>query len=967
MPCIVIRGVEISFPFDPYPAQVEYMQAVMDALDNAANALLESPTGTGKTLCLLCAVLAWLEKRQSISFSGGATGSPGVTRVVYCSRTHTQLSHVIRELKKTSYSSAFSMAIMGSREHMCVHSQVLRLQSVHAQQAICNSLREDKNCHFYRGFQSRLARNEMLSKESCVHDMEDLFAEGYKCGFCPYYWERELAKESSIIFLPYNYIFDSTLRRQLPFDLKDCVLIVDEAHNLPSVLGSSFCVNLQPLELANAIHDCSRAIAARRAMKDSGVGANDDTQGDMEEQELASLKIILCNLEKCIAEEPMELEKEEDSGNSCVEAMSAVRGAAVAAPSLLGGCEIVRKGSYIIPFLEKALITRDLYFGHGAREGGMSSVITKAITLLSQSEMAATGLTKVQQLLAFVFERCGEEFDEACRFVLASPQSSGAPKQRVLGYWCLDISPSLQTLVKSVHSLILTSGTLSPLDHFAAEIGIHFEVCLSGGHVIAPSQVAGCILCKGPSGERLNGSYAFRSSLDYRIGLGMALVNISRNTPGGVLVFFPSYVALNAAVDLWRAGSGRTNETETIWAMLEHVKPVFVEPTDVRDTSTIVTSFQREVDAAPSRGAILLAVCRGKVSEGINFADNHGRCVLVAGIPFANYTDLFVRLKREYVSSVAAQRPKVRGRTFTGDDWYINEAMRCVNQCVGRVIRHKDDYGVVVLADERFSDKIDALSGWLASRCTVHREFRGTYAAVAQFFATFKRRKSSSAVLSSTTETAFVTVPTNNRDSTTSCLSEVRQTNMEAVPDSADMARRFAQEQLQRAVAEREEQKRRHIEEISQLPVHPVKGKVGEVSESDGGSDITPSLVSAPPSPFKKQVLPALAAASSPTAPASLVGASSKEFCLYLKQRLQPLSYSAFRDVLKQIADIRASQSASSEEKKALLSSAVTNITVLFKEAAGDQYCDLLNAFGRHIPEEFQLYYSHLLRKRRRM
>lgn len=41
-------------------------------------------------------------------------------------------------------------------------------------------------------------------------------------------------------------------------------------------------------------------------------------------------------------------------------------------------------------------------------------------------------------------------------------------------------------------------------------------------------------------------------------------------------------------------------------------------------------------------------MCRGKISEGVDFADMHGRCVIVAGIPFANQADLFVRLKKQY-------------------------------------------------------------------------------------------------------------------------------------------------------------------------------------------------------------------------------------------------------------------------------------------------------------------------------
>lgn len=39
---------------------------------------------------------------------------------------------------------------------------------------------------------------------------------------------------------------------------------------------------------------------------------------------------------------------------------------------------------------------------------------------------------------------------------------------------------------------------------------------------------------------------------------------------------------------------------------------------------------------------------------------------------------------------------------LTGEDWYNQQALRAVNQAVGRVIRHQHDYGAIILCDERF-------------------------------------------------------------------------------------------------------------------------------------------------------------------------------------------------------------------------------------------------------------------------
>ena len=54
-----MSGCKIKFPVKAYPSQVAMMSKIVTSIQKSQNSLLESPTGSGKSLALLCAALAW--------------------------------------------------------------------------------------------------------------------------------------------------------------------------------------------------------------------------------------------------------------------------------------------------------------------------------------------------------------------------------------------------------------------------------------------------------------------------------------------------------------------------------------------------------------------------------------------------------------------------------------------------------------------------------------------------------------------------------------------------------------------------------------------------------------------------------------------------------------------------------------------------------------------------------------------
>jgi regulator of telomere elongation helicase 1 len=177
-----------------------------------------------------------------------------------------------------------------------------------------------------------------------------------------------------------------------------------------------------------------------------------------------------------------------------------------------------------------------------------------------------------------------------------------------------------------------------------------------------------------------------------------------------------------------------------IWSQIVRTKQIFVEPRTKDAFSTAMTEYYQQINDPASRGAIFMAVCRGKVSEGLDFADANGRAVIITGLPFPPLKDPRVLLKQKYLDE---NRSKNRDEILTGKDWYVLEATRAVNQAIGRVIRHKNDYGAILFCDSRFNypQQKNQLSKWVLRqlKVTPAQSFGQVVGELARFFKNAER------------------------------------------------------------------------------------------------------------------------------------------------------------------------------------------------------------------------------------
>lgn len=229
-----LRRLTFHPPFrELRPGQETTQAELTAAFQRQPLMLLEAPTGFGKTGLLL-------------EFALGQLRSGHFERVLYLTSKSTGQLQVMRTLEAmTSPLPAVEAASAGRRPAVPVAVWHVRNKGEHCVNHTFHCVRE--NCAYLdrvaaRWAQSGLAR--FYRFEDQAHDLETLRAAGREATICPYEITRAALAFNDVWVGDYNYAFGPNNRalffHQPGFDAARTLLLLDEAHNLPSRVADAF-------------------------------------------------------------------------------------------------------------------------------------------------------------------------------------------------------------------------------------------------------------------------------------------------------------------------------------------------------------------------------------------------------------------------------------------------------------------------------------------------------------------------------------------------------------------------------------------------------------------------------------------------------------------------------------------------------------------------------------------------------
>ncbi|XP_065798967.1 ATP-dependent DNA helicase DDX11 isoform X2 [Muntiacus reevesi] len=630
-----------------------------------------------------------------------------VTKIYYCSRTHSQLAQFVHEVQKSPFGQDTRLVSLGSRQNLCVNGDVRKLGLVQLINDRCVEMQRSKHekksiteeeeprrrrrrqepratCPFYSHERLQLLRDEVLAG---VKDVEQLVALGEEARACPYYGGR-FAIPAAQLCQAHNQLLQYTERYGKRLKAKNLMYIKQLLYLLEkfvAVLGGNIKQNPNTQSLLQA-------------------GTELKTINDF----LFQSEIDNINLFKV----RRYCEKSKISRK------------------LLGFTE--RYGAVLVPSVEQPKLSGFQDFLQSLQPGATAAPAAPAAPVEAGEDRSPRPASPLMHVEGFLEALTTANQDGR---VILSRQ--GSLSQSSLKFLLLNPAVHFAQVVKECRAVVIAGGTMQPVSDFREQLlagaGVEAErvVEFSCGHVIPPDHILPLVICSGPSNQTLDFTYQKRGLPQMMDETGRILCNLCNVVPGGVVCFFPSYEYQHQVCAHW--------EKSGLLARLTIRKKIFQEPKRANKVEQVLLEYSRCIKhcgqgqaRGTETGALLLSVVGGKMSEGINFSDDLGRCVVMVGMPYPNIMSPELQEKMAYLDQTLSRAP---GQARPGKVLVENLCMKAVNQSIGRAIRHQKDFASIVLLDQRYASlAIRAkLPAWIRDRVEVKATFGPAFAALRKF------------------------------------------------------------------------------------------------------------------------------------------------------------------------------------------------------------------------------------------
>ncbi len=259
--------------------------------------------------------------------------------------------------------------------------------------------------------------------------------------------------------------------------------------------------------------------------------------------------------------------------------------------------------------------------------------------------------------------------DEGFARILTVKESARG-KTIVVSNHCLDSSVATKSVIEEAHSVIMMSGTLTPMIMYRDILGFPSDTALKEYGNPLPKENKLSLIVKDATTK-----FSSRNEQQF-MNLADICARAASSVQGNLAIFFPSYFLMSQI---------HTYLHEKL------SKKVFKEHQGMSKSAKqqLLKGFKQE----SLKGGVLLAVIGGSFSEGINLPGNFLNGVIVVGLPFVQ-PDLCNKALINYYD-------KNFGKGW--DYGYVFPAFTKALQSAGRCIRSETDKGVIMFVDERYA------------------------------------------------------------------------------------------------------------------------------------------------------------------------------------------------------------------------------------------------------------------------